>query len=178
MNEEQVAHLKKIFTKLFALPIGKLTIREVQNTLHTVLPDDFQKAAHVFESLITGEVVSALQGKTPDTFQQLVQQFSPAIALAKEVHEYGEFINICTSDLVSQGNQPYFVNRYRRVDGVEFHFFTLPDTSVRLAHMLVNRLHDLKKAYSPHFAFDPHLLVELKNMRQDIDKLLNDHESK
>ena len=65
--------------------------------------------------------------------------------LAKEVFERGEFVNIITSDLVTQEEQFAFVNRLRRIDGEEFVFMSDPQNTVHLVTHFVGRLYELEK---------------------------------
>lgn len=90
---------------------------------------------------------------------------------AKEVYEFGEFMNIFSCDFLQQGNKVFFVNRMRRIDGEEYHFLSAPDTNIRLARMFINRLRDLKRT-AGNISLDDHLVEELKGIKTDIDDLL------
>jgi len=62
------------------------------------------------------------------------------------VYERGEFVNIITSDLVSQQDQYAFLNRIRRIDGEEFVFMSDPQNTLNLLQHFVGRFFELEKA--------------------------------
>ena len=169
VSEDQLEQLNRVFKRIFSLPISRMTIREVQNAVSTAIPGNPETFKSVMESLLAGE----LKGISDDNVDlaSFVDTYSYHVRMAKEVAEMGEFMNSFNCEFLQQGNQVYFVNRMRRIDGQEYYFLSMPETNIRLAHMFVNRLQDLKKAMG-RMKLDPRLLEELSSIKNDIDTLL------
>lgn len=168
VTEEQVQQLQLLFKRVFALPISKMTLREVQNAVATAFPSHGEISKALFESLMTGESSKELG---TDKFKKLIEEYSAQVRFAKEVYEFGEFMNIFSCEFLQQGNKVFFVNRMRRIDGEEYQFLSAPDTNIRLAHMFINRLRDLKRQ-AGNVTLDDHLVGELQGIKTDIDDLL------
>jgi hypothetical protein len=126
-----------------------------------------------YSSLLTGEISANLQyDGLEKEVEDLIDNYSQSIRLAKEVSEMGEFMNSFSCDFFQQANRVYFVNRMRRLDGQEYYFLSAPDTNIRLAHMFVNRLRDLRKAGEGNIQLNKPLKDELESLKKDIDALL------
>jgi hypothetical protein len=120
----------------------------------------------------TGELKESLkESGNGDGLTTLVDEFSSHFKIAREVAEMGEFMNSFSCDFVEQGKQHLFINRLRRIDGSEYYFLSAPETNIRLSHMFINRLRDLKKAVGD-LPLDPKLKEELSNIKKDIEALL------
>ncbi len=171
ISQEQIQQLKVGLKRVFGLPISKMTLREVQNLVSTVFQNDSDTARLMMDSLLRGELNEALENGDNEQLISLLEDFSWNIRQAKEVFDLGEFMNIFSCDFLQQGNQVYFVNRMRRIDGQEYYFFSAPETNIRLAHMFINRLKDLKKAVG-NLPLDPRLLQELENLTKDVNELV------
>lgn len=176
VSEEQLEQLNRAFRRIFALPISGMTIRELQNAINLSMPSDGEATKALYESLLTGELKENLKkGANATDLANLVDDFAFQFRIAREVAESGEFMNIFSCDFAQQGNNIYFVNRMRRIDGQEYHFLSAPETNVRLAHMFINRLTDLKKAIdkkSGSAPLTPHIKEELTTLKNDIEALL------
>lgn len=172
ISEAQIEQLNRSFKRVFALPISKLTIRELQNALNQALPNSLETTKAIYESLLSGELAGSLKGGSNGSdLTTLIEDFAPHFKIAREVAEMGEFMNSFSCDFLQQGQNVYFVNRMRRIDGVEYHFLSAPETNVRLAHMFINRLSDLKKAVG-NKPLDPRLIEELTNLKTDLETLI------
>lgn len=172
ISEEQIEQLSRSFKRIFAFPLCRLTTVEVQNAIKEAFPNKIDTVRALYESFLTGEVNDLLKtGETTD-LQTLIDEYSPIIRIAKEVAEAGEFLNTFSCDFLQQGNQVFFVNRMRRVDGQEFHFLTAPETSIRLAHMFIDRLRNLKQS-GGDLRLDQSVEEELKSIQKDINTILS-----
>ncbi len=172
VSESQVEQIKRAFKRIFALSISRLTIRELQNALTQALSGNIEATKALYESFLTGELKASLkEGGNGEDLSNLVEEFTFPFKIAREVAEMGEFMNSFSCDFVEQGKQHLFINRLRRIDGSEYYFLSEPPTNIRLAHMFINRLRDLKKAVGD-LPLDPKLKEELFNIKKDIEELL------
>lgn len=167
---EQVSHSLK---RIFALPISRMTVREVQDALKNAFPNNLDLTNAVYTSLLAGKIDDKLFDDTDSKvhLKQLINDYSPTVRLAKDIAEMGEFMNIFSCDFLQQGNQVFFVNRMRRLDAQEYYFLSAPETNIRLAHMFINRLRDLKEA-TKGATLDKRIKDELESIKKDIDALL------
>lgn len=173
ISDVELEQLNRSFKRVFALPISRLTIRELQNALTLSLSGNIDTSKALYESLLNGEINTAL--KSYDNRKEIgafIDDFSPHVKIAREVAEMGEFMNSFSCDFLEQGKQFFFINRMRRIDGSEYYFLSAPETNIRLAHMFINRLKDLKKQVGD-LPLDPKLKEELRNIKTDIDALIN-----
>lgn len=170
ISEEQIEHLQRSFKRIFALPLASMTFREVQNALTQVFPGKKEEPEAILNSLLSEEIQPVLKNGDTALLEDLVQTFSTPVRFAKEVADYGEFMNIFSCDFVQQGNQVFFMNRMRRIDGNEYRFLTQPEVNIRLAHMFISRLSDLKKAVN--LPLDFKLRDELTSIKDQIENLL------
>ena len=175
LTEMQLKSLSRNFMRIFALPISRLTILEVRNALNEALPEDKDKdkVKSIYESLLNGNTPNNNKENNNgnNDLEYFLEKYSPHVRFAREVAERGEFMNTFNCEFLQQGNQVYFVNRMRRLDGKEYYFLSAPETNVRLAHMFINRLRDLKKTVG--VKFDQSLLKEIESIKNDADSLLN-----
>ena len=172
LSETQVEQLNRSFKRIFALPISRLTIRELQNAITQALQSNVEGSKALYESLLTGELKTPFkEDANGNGLSTLIEDFSSHVKIAREVAEMGEFMNSFSCDFLEQGKQYFFINRLRRIDGSEYYFLSAPETNIRLAHMFINRLRDLKKAVGD-LPLDPKLKEELNSIKQDIEALL------
>jgi hypothetical protein len=172
LTDVQLETLSRNFMRIFALPISRLTILEVRNSLTETLPNDTEKAKSILESLLTGNIPDSLKTNGDSDLDNFVEKYSPYVRFAKDVSEKGEFMNTFSCEFFQQGNQVYFINRMRRLDGEEYYFLSAPETNIRLAHMFINRLRDLKKAVGG-VRIEAGLLKEIEKIKTDAEALLN-----
>lgn len=133
--------------RIFAMKITRSTFRELQNVILNCANQDKDIANFLFETLLTGQIKQPLNNeKQREILEEIIKQFTIPARLAKEVHERGEFVNIITSDLVSQQDQYAFLNRVRRIDGEEFVFLSDPQNTFNLLQHFAGRLIELEKA--------------------------------
>lgn len=174
VTHDQVIQLGQLFRRIFVLPISKLTIRELQNAIAQALTEETEEIKkELFDSFLAGELKKSLANKKNNAeLISLIKEFDFHFKMAREVAELGEFMNSFSCDFAQQGKQIYFVNRMRRIDGEEYYFLSAPETNVRLAHMFITRLNDLKKAMN-NTPLDPRFIAELNLLKKDIDSLLS-----
>src|SRR5262249_31297008 len=107
-------------------------------------------ANFLFEMLLTGQIKGEIPNeKHRETLEDVIKNFTIPARLAKEVFERGEFVNIITSDMVSQEDQYAFLNRIRRIDGEEFVFMSDPQNTVHLVSHFVTRLYEMNTEKYP-----------------------------
>lgn len=167
--DEQIEQLDRSFKRIFALPISRLTLRELQNAISTSIPKQEVSTA-VYNSLLSGELDDSLKQREISELLRLIDSYSSHIRIAREVAEMGEFLNSFSCDFLQQNNQVFFINRMRRIDGQEYHFLSAPDINIRLARMFINRLRDLKR--NANIRLESGLKDELRKLQTDIDALL------
>lgn len=131
--------------RIFAMKITRSTFREIQNMILSCVNQDKDLANFLFETLLTGQIKVQVNEKQREVLEEVIKQFTIPARLAKEVFERGEFINIITSDVVTQQEEAALLNRIRRVDGEEFLFLSDPINTVNLVQHFVGRLYDLDK---------------------------------
>lgn len=169
ITKEQIDKLDTMLKRIFALPISRMTLREMQNAISTVIPEKQDVAQALYESLLAGEIQGSLKTKNEAPLNSLVGAYSAHSRIAREVAEKGEFMNSFSCEPFRQGNQVYFINRMRRIDGQEYHFLSSPDINLRLARMFIQRLNELKGMGAQ---FDSRIKDEIANIKKDLDLLL------
>lgn len=133
--------------RIFAMKISRSTFRELQNVILTCANQDKTIANFLFETLMNGQIrEGTVNEKQREVLEDIIKNFTIPARLSKEVFERGEFINIITSDLVSQKEQFAFLNRVRRIDGDEFVFLSDPQNTMHLLQHFVGRLQELQNA--------------------------------
>lgn len=131
--------------RIFAMKITRSTFRELQNVILSCANQNKDVANFLFETLFTGQIKGSIPNeKHREILEDVIKNFSIPARLAKEVYERGEFINIITSDLVSQEEMHAFLNRLRRIDGEEFVFMSDTQNTVHLIQHFVGRLLELQ----------------------------------
>jgi hypothetical protein len=172
VSKEQIEQLKRSFIRIFSLPVARMTIRELQDALKGILQGNPEASKAIYESLLAGALKGDFEEETKDDLNSFIEKFTLQFCLAKDVNEFGEFMNSFSCDFLQQGNQLFFVNRMRRLDGQEYHFHSAPETNIRLAHMFISRLQDLKKSVSG-VTLDQRLIDELSQIKSSIDSILS-----
>jgi hypothetical protein len=133
--------------RIFAMKITRSTFRELQNVILNCVNQDKDLANLLFETLMTGQIKQSISNeKQREILEEVIKNFTIPARLSKEVYERGEFVNIITSDLMSQQDQYAFMNRIRRIDGEEFIFLSDPQNTIHLLQHFAARLFELEKA--------------------------------
>jgi hypothetical protein len=147
LEESALARIRSSLQRIFTMKITRSTFREVQNAVISSAGDDKELVNDLFESFLSGNPKDGLaKGKGLTALNSLLEDYSIPVRLSKEVHERGEFVNIITSDTLTQGGKIAFLNRIRRIDGEEFHFVTDPESSIHLLNHFIGRLQELDKS--------------------------------
>ncbi|SCA62897.1 Protein CT_584 [Chlamydiales bacterium SCGC AG-110-M15] len=147
INESALNRIKASLQRIFSMKITRSTFREVQNAIINATGDNKDLVNDVFESFLSGKVKDGLaKGKALDLLNSIMDTYSIPVRLSKEVHERGEFVNIITSDTLTQADRIAFLNRIRRIDGEEFHFVTDPESTIHLLNHFLGRLQELDKS--------------------------------
>lgn len=133
--------------RIFAMKITRSTYRELQNVILNCANQNQELANFLFETLLTGQLKASIPNeKHREIIEEMIKTFTIPARLAKEVYERGEFVNIITSDLITQQDQSAFLNRIRRVDGDEFVFLSDTQNTVHLVQHFVGRLYELENS--------------------------------
>jgi hypothetical protein len=148
LDEKLVNQLEASLRRIFAMRLTRSTFRELQNVIISLAQGNREQISDIFESLFSGQVKETLtkEPKVKEQLQELCKQFSVLVRLSKEIFERGEFVNIITSDLISQDKDVAFLNRIRRIDGDEFLFITDPSSTINLFQHFFARLLELEKS--------------------------------
>jgi transcription elongation factor len=155
------------------MSIMRSTFREIQNAILSSVDGNKDNANQLFEALLVGEVKDGVvQNKSKDALKNVIERFTIPIRLAKEVYERGDFVNIITSDLLSQQPDRFvFVNRIRRVDGEEFQFITDPESTIHLLQHFLSRIQDLERSPEAKKTITEHK-KDLVALKAKIDQLI------
>lgn len=146
LDDKMVLLFEGNMRRIFAMKLSRSTFREIQNVILNCVNQNKELANFLFETLLTGQIKGEIPNeKHREILEEVIKNFTIPARLAKEVAERGEFINIITSDLVSQEEHFAFVNRLRRIDGEEFVFMSDPQNTVHLVNHFVGRLYELEK---------------------------------
>jgi len=136
-------HLRRIF----AMKISRSTFRELQNMILGCAGQNKDTANLLFEILLTGQSKQPPANENQrELLERIVRDFTIPARLAKEVYERGEFINLITSDLVSQQEESALLNRVRRIDGEEFVFLSDPQNTVHLLQHFIGRMQEFQNS--------------------------------
>lgn len=171
MDEKKQANVKRALKRVFSMPISRSTFREMQNALMATVEGDRDLANVILDSLMVGEPRDK-NDHQQQFLKKLIEDFSVPAQLSREIFEKGEFINMITSDILTQPNNVVFSNRLRRVDGEEFHFVSDLDSTIQLIHHFLGRLQELDKNEStkPVLANAKNQLTGLKAAFNEIIK--------
>lgn len=172
LDEKRIRPLSQALKRIFAMPVGRSTFRELQNTIGTHFESNRDEANTFLESLLRGEIKPGLvEESAKPQLQDLIDRYSVPAWVAKDVHEKGEFINLITSDILTQNNQVVFANRIKRVDGSEFQFLTEPESMIQLLQHFFARVQELDKNDRTR-QYLARVRPRLETLRQNIDELL------
>lgn len=131
--------------RIFAMKITRSTFRELQNVLLSCTGQNKELANVLFETLLTGQIKGgSVNEKQQEILERIIHDFTIPARLAKEVYERGEFINIITSDIVTQQDESALLNRLRRIDGEEFVFLSDPQNTIHLLQHFIGRIQDFQ----------------------------------
>lgn len=130
--------------RIFAMKITRSTFRELQNIILTCTNQNQSQANFLFETLLMGQIKNKMNEKQQEILERCIQHFTIPARLSKEIFERGDFINIVTSDIVSQNKEFALLNRIKRIDGEEFVFLSdMTNTIIFLSHF-VGRLTEVE----------------------------------
>lgn len=171
LQKSHVDRLRFHLQRLFALKIGRTTFREFQNAILASVEGDREQASKVFEALMRGEVGSDLTDKESATpFKNLIDMYSVACRLARDIYERGEFVQVITSDALKQNERALFVNRIRRIDGEEIQFLSDVESTLHLIQHFVGRLLDIEAETGDKKSLEG-CSKELAALKQTLDQL-------
>lgn len=152
-DQTKLNEIHRSLKRLFSLPIGRSTFREMQNIIFKNMEGNIENSNALLEALMTGEVKSEKIKSWPSSeLKKLIDEFSISAWVAKDILDKGEFLSLITSDLINVPGQTVFSNRIRRVDGQEFHFVSDVESTLQLMHHFVGRVQELdrQKALGSH----------------------------
>lgn len=164
LDDRMVMLFEGNMRRIFAMKISRSTFRELQNVILNCVNQNKDLANFLFETLLTGQIKGEVANeKHQEILEEVIKNFTIPARLAKEVHERGEFVNIITSDMVSQEDHYAFLNRIRRIDGDEFVFMSDPKNTVDLVNHFVGRLYEMAK--------NPKAKNELEEFKKELNML-------
>ncbi|MFZ0565649.1 MAG: CT_584 family protein [Chlamydiales bacterium] len=150
--------------RIFAMKITRSTFRELQNVILNCADQNQEIANFLFETLLTGQINASVPNeKHREILEEVIKNFTIPARLSQEVYKRGEYINIITSDLISNQEELSFLNRLRRIDGEEFVFMSDSQNTINLLQHFVGRLLELEKA--------PKGNEELKKFKKELNIL-------
>jgi Family of unknown function (DUF5414) len=146
LDDRMVMLFEGNMKRIFAMKITRSTFREIQNVILTCTNQNKEIANFLFETLLTGQIKGEIPNeKHREILEEIIKDFTIPARLSKEVHDRGEFVNIITSDFLTQEDQIAFLNRIRRIDGDEFVFLSDIQNTVHLATHFIGRLYELER---------------------------------
>lgn len=158
--------------RIFALPIVRSTFREVQTAIMICANHNPEIASQILEVFFTGKIDPKLaEGDVADKLRTIINQFSVSIRVSKDVFERGEFINVISSDLISNKNNIVFINHLRRIDGQETQFLSDIEGTIYLLQHFAARLQELKANAQTKEALEKHN-SSLEQIKQQLNMLL------
>ncbi len=144
LDDKMVMLFEGNMRRIFAMKITRSTFREIQNVILNCTDQNQELANFFFETLLTGQIKFEIPNeKHREIIEDVIKFFTIPARLAKEVFERGDFVNIITSDLVTQQDQCAFLNRVRRIDGEEFTFMSDAQNTLHLVQHFAGRLQEL-----------------------------------
>lgn len=168
-SREYTLQFRNYLVRLFGLPVVRTTIREFHSNLARFVNGDEALLKTLMEAFIQGKLPIEMQSK--EHLRDMIDEFSPLVKLAKEVHDRGDFLNFVTSDQVSYQDKIVFHHYIRQVDGEEMRFVTDIQTMSQLIHHLTQRLADAANAESSQKDLEE-LSPLLKNAVQNLQHAL------
>lgn len=146
LDEKKVNALHRSLKRIFAVPVTRCTFRELQNAITASVEGNRDVANAIVECLLKGEPKDGIVEPAQNgALHKIIDEFSVSAGVAKDVHEKGEFINLITSDIISQANQIAFDNTIKLVNGDVFRFITEPESTLQLLQHFLNRVAELEK---------------------------------
>lgn len=164
-NKKEILPLQQALRRIFALPISRSTFREIQSALIRITEGNRELAQTYLDLLTKGETKD-----TPSQYAEIIEEFHIRTRLALEVLEKGDFLNFLSSDIAQAGQQVYFINRIRKVDGGEFQFLTDPDSILQVTEHFAHRLVELKEGNKEFGETLKPRLIVLQNLMEKLAK--------
>lgn len=146
IESAKISQLHRALTRIFSLPIGRCTFREIQNIILTTVDNKGEVANALLETLLTGDLNAEKAKQFPATeMKKIIDDYSISTWVAKDVFEKGDFVSLVTSDAVNAPGHYVFANRIKRVDGEEFHFVTDAESTLQVFLHFAGRVQELSK---------------------------------
>lgn len=146
IEKQSIQQLTLVLTRIFALPLGRTTFREIQSAYIGLAKGDLELFGELMESVLSGQVKPSLKSKLDtEAFKTLVDEFSLKTRIAKDVHDKAQFISFITSDVLSQPNGVVFSNCIKTVEGEENRFLTDIESTIQLIHHFIGRIQEANK---------------------------------
>lgn len=147
LDDRVVSLFEGNLKRIFAMKITRSTYRELQNVILNCTDQNKELANFYFDLLLSGQIKATIPNeKHRETLEECIKNFTIPARVAKEIYERGEFINIITSDLLTQPDEVAFINRLRRIDGEEFVFMSNPQNTFHLFQHFAGRLFELENS--------------------------------
>ncbi|CDZ80798.1 hypothetical protein BN1013_01321 [Candidatus Rubidus massiliensis] len=154
MNSHNLHELERALSIIFALPVSKMTLREIQNAFVAILQENRQIYTDLFESFVHGQAKFNITKILPEEenryLKQMIEKYSLLFRVAIDVHDRGDFLNLITSDMLpppkpenNPNKEAFFINHVKRIDGQEFHYVTDTTNIVHLIDHYIMRLQEI-----------------------------------
>ncbi len=146
MDHEKINNIRNAMKRIFCLPINRSTYREIHNAFFNIFGGNVENANALMETLLSRNPNNEKARNFPkDKLNDLIEEFSMPLWVAKDVFEKGDFINLITSDMLPSPQQPVFAHRIKRIDGQEFQFITDTESTLHLFKHFLTRIQELQK---------------------------------
>lgn len=146
IEKQSLQQLNTALTRIFALPLGRTTFREVQSAYISAAKGDLELFGELMESVLSGQVKPSLKTKIDtEAFKSLITEFSLKTLISKDVHDKAQFISFITSDVLSQPNGVVFSNCIKTVEGQEHRFLTDIESTLQLIQHFIGRIQEANK---------------------------------
>lgn len=146
IDKDKINQLNRALTRIYSVPVGRCTFREVQNLILGYTDGNKEAANALLETILTGDLSTEKANQFPkEELKKIIDTHSIQTWVAKDVFEKGDFVSLVTSDTVNAPGHYVFSNRVKRVDGEEFHFVTDIESTLQVFIHFAGRVQELSK---------------------------------
>lgn len=143
--DEDLVSLRITLKKIFALPISRLTYKQVLNAVSREIKEE-ANIKEVLEALLTGNFKEDPHNKRRSgLLRTLLEEFCIPVRVSKDFEEKGEHLFFMISENYKFKDTDYLVHRLKRVDGLEFQFITDFETTFTILEHFSKRVQEVKK---------------------------------
>lgn len=146
IDEKKIQQLDVAFQRILVLPMSRGSFRQMQNAILFCVDGDREKATHLLEAILRGDMQPA-SGQPPldPAMKKFIERYSISVGVARDIAERGEFLSLITSDIIGHPKLALFGNRIRRIDGKEFDFLSDVEATIHLMQHFSTRLLEMER---------------------------------